>query len=85
MVRANTSTVDQAAKEKMTFKDVAGCDEAKVGETSRSRGDHSGVAAGGGSGDTVSKQSLDALLGAEAMECMPNGYSSTKQMALPLK
>lgn len=29
MVRANVSTLDKAAKEKMTFKDVAGCDEAK--------------------------------------------------------
>lgn len=29
-VRANTSTLDKAAKEKTTFKDVAGCDEAKV-------------------------------------------------------
>mmetsp|Transcript_27205 Transcript_27205/g.59429 ORF Transcript_27205/g.59429 Transcript_27205/m.59429 type:complete len:643 (+) Transcript_27205:135-2063(+) len=30
MVRANVSTLDKAAKEKMTFKDVAGCDEAKI-------------------------------------------------------
>jgi ATP-dependent 26S proteasome regulatory subunit len=29
-MRANTSTLDKAAKEKVTFKDVAGCDEAKM-------------------------------------------------------
>jgi hypothetical protein len=30
MMRANTATLDKASKEKMTFKDVAGCDEAKA-------------------------------------------------------
>jgi AFG3 family protein len=30
MVKANVSTFDRAAKDKVTFKDVAGCDEAKV-------------------------------------------------------
>jgi AFG3 family protein len=29
-MRANTSTLDKASKEKTTFKDVAGCDEAKM-------------------------------------------------------
>jgi AFG3 family protein len=31
MVRANVGTLDKAAKDKICFKDVAGCDEAKVG------------------------------------------------------
>ena len=38
-MKANTSSLEKAGDKKVTFKDVAGCDEAKVGF----QGDHLGI------------------------------------------